>query len=191
MEPVETERLRLRHFEPRDADDIFSSVYSDPEVCRHYCGGETRPREAMDHWIIYRSHQSRGNDFGLLAVELKIERRVIGLCGLQAYVADWLRMEGEPQRVDHPLEVELTYAFGRRYQGHGYATEACRAVIDFAFGELKLRRLVTGCDPTNAAAVRLQARLGMRVERNLLKTFCNAVGILDNPACRRAPLPAT
>lgn len=190
MEPIDTERLRLRHFEPRDADDIYSAVYSDPEVCRHYCGGETRPREAMDDWIIYRSHQSRGNDFGLLAVELKAERRVIGLCGLQAYVADWLRMESEPGRLDHPLEVELTYALGRRYQGRGYATEACRAVIDFAFGELKLRRLVTGCDPSNAPAVRLQARLGMRTERNLLGTFCDTVGILENPAIGRAKPPA-
>ena len=130
----------------------------------------------MDDWIIYRSHHSRGNDFGLLAVELKTQRRVIGLCGLQAYVADWLRTESEPQRVDHPLEMELTCAFGRRYHGQGYATEACRAVIDFAFGELKLRRLVTGCDPSNAAAVRLQARLGMRIERNLLGTCRDTLG---------------
>jgi RimJ/RimL family protein N-acetyltransferase len=188
MEPLETTRLLLRHFEPRDADDIYSAVYSDAEVCKFYCG-ETRSRESMDEWIIYRAHQSRGNDFGLLAVELKTEQRVIGLCGLQAYVADWLRMESEPDRPDHPLEVELTYAFGRAWWGKGYATEACRAVIDFAFNELKLRRLVTGVHDANAAATRLQNRLGMRRERNVLGTFCESVGILDNPimVCRKRP----
>ena len=180
MNPIETSRLRLRHFEPRDADDVYAAVYSDPEVCKFYCG-ETRSRDSMDEWIIYRSHQSRGNDFGLLAVELKSAERVIGLCGLQAYVADWLRLQSEPDRVDHPLEVELTYAFGRAWWGNGYATEACRAVIDFAFNNLKLRRLVTGCHDENVAAKQLQDRLGMRRERNLLGTFCETVGILDNP----------
>jgi len=180
MEPLETSRLLLRHFEPRDADDIYEAVYSDPAVCKFYCG-ETRDRESMDEWIIYRSHQSRGNDFGLLAVELKSESRVIGLCGLQAYVADWLRMESEPDRPDHPLEVELTYAIGRTWWGKGYATEACRALIDFAFAELKVRRLVTGCNDPNMAARRLQDRLGMRRERNVLSMFCETVGILDNP----------
>jgi ribosomal-protein-alanine N-acetyltransferase len=180
VNPVETSRLLLRHFEPRDGDDIYHAVYSEPDVCKFYCG-ETRERDSMDEWIIYRSHQSRGNDFGLLAVELRSERRVIGLCGLQAYVADWLRMESNPDRVDHPLEIELTYAFGRAYWGNGYATEACRAVIDFAFDELKLGRLVTGCADANVAARRLQDRLGMRRERNLLGTFAETVGILDNP----------
>src|SRR4051794_19100018 len=180
MDPIETQRLFLRHFEPRDVEDIYRAVYSDPEVCRYYCG-ETKDRSAMPEWIIYRSHQSRGNDFGLLAVELKSERRVIGLCGLQAYVADWLRLGSEADRLDHPLEVELTYAFERRSWGQGYATEACRALIDFAFSELKLRRLVTGCDPKNEPAMRLQTRLGMRLQRNMLQKFCDMVGVLDNP----------
>lgn len=67
--------------------------------------------------------------------------------------------------------------------GHGawVMREACRALIDFAFNELKLRRLVTGCDPKNERAMRLQARLGMRMEGNVLQTFCNVVGVLDNP----------
>jgi ribosomal-protein-alanine N-acetyltransferase len=180
MEPVETHRLRLRHFEARDADDIYVAVYSDPEVCRYYCG-ETHSRESMDEWIIYRAHQSRGNDFGLLAIEVKELGRVIGLCGLQAYVADWLRMESEADRLDHPLEVELTYALGREFWGKGYASEACRAVIGFAFEELKLRRLVTGCNPENLRATRLQERLGMRRERNVLGRFCAMVGVLENP----------
>jgi ribosomal-protein-alanine N-acetyltransferase len=180
MEPIETQRLFLRHFEPGDAEDIYRAVYSDPDVCHYYCG-QTKDRSTMPDWIIYRSHQSRGNDFGLLAIELKAERRVIGLCGLQAYVADWLRFESDPNRPDHPLEVELTYAIERRSWRQGYATEACRALIDFAFDQLKLRRLVTGCNPNNEAAMRLQARLGMRSERNVLNTFCAFAGVLDNP----------
>jgi ribosomal-protein-alanine N-acetyltransferase len=185
MEPLETQRLLLRHFAPADADDIYRAVYSDAEVCRYYCG-QTRHKSTIPEWIIYRSHQSRGNDFGLLAIELKAEHRVIGLCGLQAYVGDWLRFESEPDRIDHPLEVELTYALERRSCGNGYATEACRALIDFAFNELKLRRLVTGRNPANTAAMRLQARLGMRMERNSRQTFCDWVGVLDNPHLLRS-----
>jgi len=189
MDPIETQRLFLRHFEPRDVEDIYRAVYSDPEVCRYYCG-ETKDRSAMPEWIIYRSHQSRGNDFGLLAVELKAERRVIGLCGLQAYVADWLRFESNPNQFDHPLEVELTYAIERRLWRQGLATEACRALIEYAFNQLKLRRLVTGCNRENEAAMRLQAKLGMKLERNVLGRFCEFVGVLDNPRLTQSGEPA-
>jgi RimJ/RimL family protein N-acetyltransferase len=87
METLETERLLLRHFEARDADDIYRSVYSDPEVCKYYCGGQTHSRESMGDWIIYRAHQSRGNDFGLLRDRGEKARagdwavRVAGVCG--------------------------------------------------------------------------------------------------------------
>jgi RimJ/RimL family protein N-acetyltransferase len=96
-------------------------------------------------------------------------------------------MESEAQRVDHPLEVELTYALGREFWGKGYASEACRAVIGFAFEELKLRRLVTGCEPENLRAMRLQERLGMRRERNVLGKFCAVVGVMDNPLFVQGP----
>ena len=56
-------------------------------------------------------------------------------------------------------------------------------MIDYAFEDVRLGRLVTGCDPENERAGRLQTSLGMRKERNVHPDADPAehIGILDNP----------
>jgi RimJ/RimL family protein N-acetyltransferase len=56
-------------------------------------------------------------------------------------------------------------------------------MIDYAFREVQLDRLVTGCDPLNERAARLQTSLGMRKVRNIHPEADDGemVGILDNP----------
>ncbi len=187
MKVLETERLLIRHFEPDDLDAIYAAVYSDPEVCRFFCG-ETRPIEQIRAWIPYRGYQSRHDEFGLMAVVVKATSELIGLCGIQAYVAPWQILEDEPDRPYPLVEVELTYAFGKSAWGKGYATEACLPMIDHAFTDAKLGRLVTGCDPLNQRAARLQERLGMRKVRNIYPDANEGelVGVLDNPAYAHA-----
>lgn len=56
----------------------------------------------------------------------------------------------------------LGYIFNFGYHGQGYATEACRAAIDYAFGQLGAVRMVTGAASENLPSRRLLARLGLR-----------------------------
>lgn len=179
MKVMETERLLIRHFEAGDLQAIYDAVYSDPEVCRFYCGS-TRTLEQVEPWLQFRSYQSQEGEWGLMAAVLRETDELIGLVGLQAYAGFWLRLEGEPEIPYNPLEVELTYAFGRGYWGRGYATEACRAMIGYAFRDLRLRRLVTGCDEENVHAFQLQKRLGMRHVRNLHPDYPGWEGVLEN-----------
>ena len=60
----------------------------------------------------------------------------------------------------------MAFAFGKAYWGQGYAFEACRALVDYAFNELKVPRLVGGAMRTNDRSVRLQKRLGLDVYEN-------------------------
>jgi RimJ/RimL family protein N-acetyltransferase len=57
-------------------------------------------------------------------------------------------------------EAELYCIFRPVHWGKGFAPEVCQALIDIAFGPLKLKRLVGIVHPENAASLRLVARLG-------------------------------
>ncbi len=58
----------------------------------------------------------------------------------------------------------MYYKFGRSYWGQGYATEACRAMIRFAFDEMRLMRIITITHKDNTNSIKLLQRLGMRIE---------------------------
>jgi len=64
---------------------------------------------------------------------------------------------------------ELGYVFAPEAAGHGYATEACRAVLGLAFGPLALHRVSARLDARNSPSDRLARRLGMRREAHLVE----------------------
>lgn len=61
-------------------------------------------------------------------------------------------------------EWEVGWAVHPDKWGHGYATEAAWYVIEWAFGELNLHRVVADCHVCNAASVRVMEKLGMKLE---------------------------
>lgn len=78
------------------------------------------------------------------------------------------------------LEVELSFALGKRYWRQGYAFEASQALIQFAFEDRRLRRLVGGAALDNERSRRLQERLGF--QGMLTADSDGYLTVLDNPA---------
>jgi len=72
---------------------------------------------------------------------------LIGLCGLLM----------KPRKTP-----EIGYWLGVPYWGHGYATEAARAVIDHAFEDLGLDRLEAGARVSNPASRRVLEKCGFQ-----------------------------
>jgi len=62
-------------------------------------------------------------------------------------------------------EGELGWILHAAHHGKGYATEAAKAVMDFAIRELKLTHIIAHCDQQNTASCRVMEKLGMRAER--------------------------
>lgn len=183
MKPLETDRLLLRPFTPED-EAIHQAVFSDPEVCHFYCR-DTKTIEEVRVWLAYRQRQAAGEDFGFLAVVRRDDQVLLGLVALQPYVNSWIVFEDAPASPYHRLEVELSYAFGRAYQRQGYATEACRAVIAYAFRELKLPRIAYAVDGDNIASWSLMKRLGFRLGKDLhTDDGTGVIGILENTVAR-------
>jgi RimJ/RimL family protein N-acetyltransferase len=66
-------------------------------------------------------------------------------------------------------EKELGWQLYEGHEGNGYATEAARALRDWAFGTLGLRTLVSYIDPANSRSVAVAERLGAVIDRTALK----------------------
>ncbi|NJM05536.1 GNAT family N-acetyltransferase [Candidatus Gracilibacteria bacterium] len=84
----------------------------------------------------------------------------------------------------HYTRARLFWAIAPQHQRCGYATEAARAMIDHAFGQLRIKRLIATTEYTNLASQAVMAKVGMRVERNPLSTppWLEIVGVIEHPS---------
>ncbi|MCL2055143.1 MAG: GNAT family N-acetyltransferase [Oscillospiraceae bacterium] len=67
---------------------------------------------------------------------------------------------------DERHEGELGWMINKSYQGNGYATEAAKAVLNFAFNECKVRKVIATCDYRNGASVKVMKKIGLSLERD-------------------------
>jgi RimJ/RimL family protein N-acetyltransferase len=121
---LETSRLILREMTPDDAPALHA-VLGDEETMRWYPHPYI-PAE-VDEWVA-RQIARYPSGAGLLGLTLKETGQLIGDCG-----PVWQDVEGV-------RELEIGYHVHRDHQNRGYATEAARAVCDYAFTTL-------ACDP--------------------------------------------
>ena len=157
VEPLVTERLRLRLQAEADVDDVYAWK-SDPDVARYQLY-EPLSREDVEKRVAVASTTSRLEDAGdwiELAIELTAESRVIG----SIYFT-----------LTQDSGAEIGWALTAAYHGRGYAREAATAVLELAFGRLELHRVVAELDPRNAASIRLCERLGMRHEAQFVENM--------------------
>ena len=198
MFTLETPRLVIRPFSLDDLDVIHRIL--DIELADGGAdaeGAEMRHRRAeWLRWTILGYEQFASlhqPPYGERAVVLKQSGLVIGACG---YVPCLDRFEQIPglstAAPEAPVaftttELGLYYAISSAYQRQGHATEAARAMIDYAFGELSLVRIVATTTYDNAASIGVMRKLGMRIEKNPLPDppWLQIVGALDNPRLRR------
>ena len=149
MQEIETARLYLRQFTPDDLDDMYR-IYSDPEIMK-YLGG-VRTREATETAINTMIKGWEENNFGMWALVHKIDRKMIGRCGLGL-------LEKTP-------EVQLGYALDKVYWNQGLATEASLASLNYGFQILNLERIVAIALPENITSQRVMQKVGMKYEKN-------------------------
>jgi RimJ/RimL family protein N-acetyltransferase len=150
--PVTTARLRLRPLTTDDIPDLLA-YRGDPEVCR-YLPFEPMTRDLLASRIagdLGRSEISGEGQAMTLGAERISDGRVIGDVVLFFHSA---RHAGG----------EIGYAFHPDVAGQGFAAEACTAVLDLAYEELGLHRMVANMHARNHASMRLAVRLGMRPE---------------------------
>ena len=142
---LHTARLTLR---PLRATDLapFAAMHADPEVVRHLGTGQTRT--TAETWDIMARllGQWALRGYGMFAIEETATARFAGRAGiLQPY--EW-------------PAPELAFGFDRPFWGQGYATEASRVLLDWAWTTIAPPRLISYVRPANAGSVGVLRKLG-------------------------------
>ncbi len=141
---LETERLILRELR-QDDFEALASFMADPEVTRYLTGEPMTRSDAWRSMATTLGHwQLRG--YGIWAVERKSDGAFMGRVGL-------LNPEGWPG-------LEVGWTLGQPYWGAGYATEAARTAMNYAFLTQPVERIISVIDPDNKASQAVATRLG-------------------------------
>ncbi len=159
---LKTRRLTLRYATMKDAKNIAEQI-NNINVTR-YLLAVPHPYTIKDaEWFLNHCKEQRKQkpltNYELL-IELKTEEKIIGGIGL----SDVDRWQGT---------ADIGYWLGENYWRKGYGTEACKAVLDFGFYKLRLRRIRIPAFAKNQASNALARKLGGVLE-GTLRQHCRA-----------------
>ncbi len=152
---LETNRLVIRRFREADAPR-FAAYRNDPEIARYQ--GWDRPYADSKAREFIASIQDlapgRPDTWFQFAVGTAESDLLIGDVALRT-------------TPDDHRHAELGFSFAAAYQRHGYAAEAVRAVIDYAFTDLCMNHVFAITDSRNVRAQRLLERLAFRLQQKI------------------------
>lgn len=162
---IETERLRLRSIEDRDAKDIYE--YSRETNVGPNAGW--KPHETIEETLEIMKLIFLNNE-GVFGIVLKESEKLIGSIGLI----------DDPKRTNDRTKM-LGYAIGEKYWGKGYMTEAAKALVKYGFSTLKLDLISAYCYPSNERSKKVLEKLDFQHEGSL--SLCEKLyngQVLDN-----------
>lgn len=153
---LKTERLILRRFGKSDFGAL-EKLLGSGAVMESSVNGPLSENQIWD-WLeepfgVYESNQG----IEVLAVINKCNLELIGYCGLFHF-----------SNIDGVSEIEIGYRFVQNSWGNGYATEAARAIRDYAFSKLNLSRLIALIEPANTRSIRVAEKVGMKYEKEVM-----------------------
>jgi RimJ/RimL family protein N-acetyltransferase len=148
-----TARLRLRPFTSADADALFA-LHSSAYVLRYWDSPPWSERARADRFIATCERIAEEGSGARLAIDRVSDQAFIGWCSLTRWNPDY-------------RSASMGYCLDEAAWGHGYATEAGRAVLQWAFDTLDLNRVQAETDTRNTASARVLEKLGFMREGTL------------------------
>lgn len=143
-----TERLLLRMLEEADFEE-YAAIHTDAEVTRFTTRTHLDRMETWRHLAMIVGHwHLRG--FGMWGVFERGSGALVGRVG-------FYQPDGWP-------DFELGWTMGRLSWGKGYAPEAARACLDYAFEVMKRDHVISLIDPANVSSIRVAEKIGETLE---------------------------
>ena len=157
--PIHTSRLVLRRFQISDVEP-FQAYRSDPLVARYQGWEAPYSRVKAEAFVteMMNCPMIVSTAWMQIAIERENDHAMIGDCAFHL-LPDDLR------------QAEIGFTLAQPWWGHGYATEAVRALLQFLFTEADLHRVIAVCDVLNKASMRVLERVGMRREGHFVENI--------------------
>jgi [ribosomal protein S5]-alanine N-acetyltransferase len=158
---LETERLILRSYTDADIPELMPLIGA-------------RAVAATTLRIPHPYTQQDAKEFIANTQQSSLLRRTIRMRENETLIGGiGLNLEEQHHRA------ELGYWIGVLHWGHGYATEASRAMLQYGFEKLRLNRIYAQHFGNNPASGRVLAKLGMRYEGCQRQHICKWDKFLD------------
>ncbi|MFI6093588.1 GNAT family N-acetyltransferase [Streptomyces sp. NPDC051218] len=154
---LRTTRLRLRPFTEADADPLFA-LHSSTQVMRYWDSAPWNDRARAERFIAVCGRIADEGTGARVAIDRASDGAFVGWCGL----IDW-----DPDN----RSASLGYCLDPAMWGHGYATEAAHALLQWAFDTWDLNRVQAEADTRNAASGRVLEKVGF-VREGTLQEDC-------------------
>lgn len=152
-----TERLTLRAFTLADANRVqqLAGAFAVADTTGHM----PHPYEdgMAEDWVGGLDAEFDVKEAATFAITLRDTGELVGAIGLTIH--------------SHDQHAELGYWLGVPYWNRGYMTEAARAILQFAFENLKLNRVYASHFARNPASGRVMQKAGMHYEGTLREHF--------------------
>lgn len=151
-EPIETERLLLRELLFSDVDGLFE-LESNPNVHLYVGNKPVTHIDECHAYVVFIHRQYKDFGTGRLAVISKETNEFLGWSGIK-FITNEIN--------NHKDFYEIGYRFIEKHWGKGYATEAGKAFIDYAFNVMKVDALYAYADAGNENSRKILEKLGLR-----------------------------
>jgi RimJ/RimL family protein N-acetyltransferase len=152
---LESKRIITRFLNSNDIL-IWSEFFSDKEAAEFLPNFENKSNlDRATHMINKQLDRYKNEKFGLQVIIDKNTNAFIGLCGLLA------------QEVEGKIEIEVGYHMFKKYWGQGYATEAAKLFIDFAFKNKVADTIISIIDIGNIKSQKVALKNGLTIERKI------------------------
>ncbi len=155
--PIRTERLLLRPYEPHDLDALHE-IHSDAAVAR-WLYNEPRTLEETRELLTYK----------LDAAALRAEGEWLSAAAVLSETGEFVGDVSLCWASETHRQGELGFIVHPAHQGKGFATEASRPLLAFAFETVGLHRVTGRLEQRNTGSARVLEKLGMRCEARLVE----------------------
>lgn len=149
---LESERLILRRYEEKDAEELYNGYINQKEFL-YYANKEHKTLEEIKEFLKNQKEKYENLEYYNWAITLKETGDIIGGITLNPKVKN--------------ESVNFNYAIDNRYTNNGYMTEALKEVKRFSFEELKVNRFQGGCVIENTQSKRVMEKCKLKYEGTL------------------------